>query len=301
MPLIYNSEIDNLVILFQKRGVKFYHACQYKDFKTYLQLGGVPSRNLMESSKLPYTIFDTDTVDKNNAVWEKVFGNIADFGIPFAFGKRNDNTAPTPNPYGPILLVFMPQVFYEASDIGICLRSAGGRDFNRISESISICDIDRIFQYKIEDAPNNYAKYYIKFSDALKQEFNDPQAISPEVSCSVPNEKLSFNHLEKIIVDSYTFNQKMLLISVARWSHQYKLQCAIEERRYSKGKREIKRELANLLLHDFIPIRTIATLPNISESLKDWANRILRGEIDWQYDRFARYLRSGTILELNNE
>ncbi len=89
MSLIQNSEIVSLIDLFNRREAKIYHACQYRDFKTYLELGGVPSRNLMESSGLPYTSFDTDDEDKTNEVWAKVFGNLSDFGFAFAKGSRN--------------------------------------------------------------------------------------------------------------------------------------------------------------------------------------------------------------------
>lgn len=302
MSVIQGAEIVSLIDLFKKRGVKFYHACQYKDFKTYLQLGGVPSRHVMESSGLPYTLFDTDNIDKNNEVWNKVFGNLSDFGFPFAQGRRNENTAPAPNPYGPILLVFEPEVFHEVVDIGICLRSAGGRDFDRGAESLGSADeVNRIFEYSVEEAPNAYAKAYIKFAAALKKEFDAPQAMSPEVSCAVQSEKLSFKHLAKIIVDSYTIGGQNLIGKVRGLKQAHRLKSVVGDRRYSEGRREIKQELANLLLQQLMTLDEIIQNDQVSESLKDWAVRVTKGGISWQYDRFARYLRSGTILELNNE
>jgi len=299
MPLIKGAEINKIIELFNKRGVKNYHACQYKDIKTYLQLGGVPSRNLMEKSGLPYTPFDTDNTDRNNEVWDKIFANLSDFGFGFAQGKRNENTAPTPNPYGPILLVFDPQVLSEASDVAICLRSAGGKNYSREGESLSSSEeVDRIFEHTIEEAPTHYAKAYIKYSNALKKEFNNDQAMTPEISCVVQNEKLSFRYLNRILVDAYTIRGQPLIDMVKKLHREYSLNGNVLERRYAEGRREIKQELATLLLQGNMNISEIINNEAISIGLKDWANRLIRGNIVWQYDRFARYLRSGTLLEL---
>jgi hypothetical protein len=303
MSVIPDTEIAELVNLFNRRGVMFYHACQYKDFKTYIRLGGVPSRNLMESSELPYTVFEKDGVDKTNEIWDKVFGNLSDFGFSFAKGKRNENTAPTPNPYGPILLIFKPEVFYEAIDVAICLRSAGGRDFNRDAESLSSVDeIDRVFRYSIEEAPNDYAKADIKFSVDLREEFNDSQAMSPEVSCTVEDERISFGpFLDRIIVDAYIISGQSLTEKVKNLKQANSLTGVVWERRYSEGRREIKQELADLLLEKIVTVDEIVQSEQTSQDLKDWASRVIRGKMRWQYDRFIQYLRVGTILELNDE
>ncbi|MEQ9482383.1 hypothetical protein [Coleofasciculus sp. F4-SAH-05] len=241
MAVIPNNKIEPVVSLFKTRGVNFYHACQYKDFKTYLEIGGVPSRNLMELRGFPYTTFKTDEHDKSNDVWRKVFGNLSDFGFSFAKARRKENTAPIPNPYGPILLIFKPEAFYEASDVAICLRSAGGRDFNREAESLSSADeIDRIFQHPIDEAPNEFAKANIKFSKQLKKDFDDPQATSPEVSFTVENEKISFRHLDKIRVDPYIVNGKKLKEKIENLKQTYLLNAPIWERRYSEGRQEIQ-------------------------------------------------------------
>lgn len=304
MPTITGTEILKLINLFNKRGVKFYHACQYKDFKTYIELGGVPSRNLMEQSGLSYTHFDTDETDRTSAVWNKVFGNLQDFGISFAHGKpENASAASTPNPFGPVLLKFNPEVFREATDIAICLRSAGGRNFNREDEALSTAtEVKRIFLYeKIEDAPNEYARAYIKYAPQLRVEFNDSEARSPEVSCIVENEIFSFTHLNSILIDPYVINDQRLLQKVNQIKNRKGLNGWINPRNYLEGRHEIKQELANLLLQDFISIPQIIQNKNCSKNLRDWATRIQRANMMFYYTRFARYLQTGTILELNEE
>lgn len=292
-----------MITLFQNRGVKIYHACQYKDFKTYLDLGGVPSRNLMEQSGLSYTIFDTDNTDRENEVWNKVFGNLQDFWYSFAQGQRNENTAPTPNPYGHILLIFNPEVFREATDVAICLRSAGGREFNREKEALpNVEAVNRIFKYEdTNQAPNDYAKAYIKYQQALRETFGDPNAMTPEVSCIVTNERFSFNHLFRIIVDPYIINSQDLKEKVLSLKIQHRLNGVVRKRLYREGRMEMKQELANILLENFISIPELINAQNISDNLRDYATRIQRGEMTFFYNRFAKYLRTGTLLELNNE
>jgi hypothetical protein len=303
MPTIQGEKIGRLISQFKNRGVKFYHACQYKDFKTYLEIGGVPSRNLMERSGQPYTVFDTDNIDRENEVWNKVFGNLQDLGKGFAQGQRNENTAPTPNPYGPILLIFKPEVFTEALDVAISLRSAGGRDFNRENEALASAEIvNLIFLYEdITQAPNEYSKAHLKYSRALIETFGDQNAGSPEVSCVVPNEKFSFKRLIIICVDPYIINGQNLKEEVRSLKVQHRLGCVVWERRYREGRREMIQELANLLHDGFVSIPELIRSQNISDSLRDYAVRIQRGKMEFFYNRFASYLRTGTILELNAE
>lgn len=309
MPVISGESISGLVDLFNMRGVCFYHACQYKDFKTYVKLGGVPSRQVLEVAGLPFTYFDTDSVDKQNSVWDKVFGNLQDFGISFAYGQHKPNTAPVPNPYGPILLVFSPSVFYEADDIAICLRSAGAENFDRDVEALSTAnDVNKIFRFEnINEASNDFEKQHLKWEVELQKTFRNLVAKTPEVSCTVSNGIFSFQYLKKIIVDPYSVYDVSLLGAVSAIADKSSnLWCAnIYERRYKQGEDRfsIKQELADLLLaSEFVPtLPYIRENPNVSNDLKDYAFRLQCGGMSFQYERFAKYLRNGTILEMHKE
>lgn len=309
MTTIRDAEIENLITLFNARGVKFYHACQYKDFKTYLKIGGIPSRNIMEQNDLPYTPFDTDANDRNNSVWNMVFGNLADSGFGFAMGKKNKNTAPVPTPYGPILLELNPAVFREAGDVAVCLRSAGAKNFNRENEALPDAEtMNRIFRYEnIEDAPTDYEKSYVAFTDALKERFPNHNAKAPEVSCATENEVLSFKQLRKIIVDPYVINGHSLVEKVKALKSKHALNGYCDKRKYKLdgNKFEIMQELANLLLQEgLVPATTIPQIiknqDTHSEDLRAWAARIQTGKVTFHYDRFIKYLHSGTLLELSN-
>ena len=105
------NDIEQLVKLFNERGIVLYHACQLADLESYLYLGGIPSRALLESSGSNFTKFASDEVDKKNGVWDKVFLNLSDFGVNFASPKNSNASPPKcfPNLYGPVLLIVKPE------------------------------------------------------------------------------------------------------------------------------------------------------------------------------------------------
>lgn len=150
--MFQGQSLQELIALLQRRNVKLYHACQFSDFKSYLRLGGIPSRQLLENEGLPFTTFISDTNDRNNGDWDKVFGNFSDFGLSFSKGH-----GAVPTVYGPILFVLQPQAFQEAEDVAISLRSAGAKNFNRESESLtSIDEVNNLFVY---DESHEHASY----------------------------------------------------------------------------------------------------------------------------------------------
>jgi len=304
MALLYGTELEKLVDLFEKRGVFFYHACQLMDFKSYVTIGGIPSRYLLEKSNSSFTAFETDQVDHHSGVWPKVFGNLTDFGQGFAIGTWQ--SAPTPNPYGPILLVAKPSILLKSIDVAICLRSAGGRDFNREAESLSAADeVDQIFKYKIDESPNQQSKSYLKYSDELRQEFHhkypNDQHIStynPEVSCTVQGDYLPFADLNFIVTDKYWVNNNRLINVVKGVVFNSGLMKEIRERRYRNNREQILTDLVNKFTAGPCSLQSLSDMRDISSITKDWANRLISNNLEWQYKRFAAYLEEGTLSEM---
>jgi len=304
MATITGNEKNRLVTLLNKRGVKIYHACQFKDFKTYLELNGIPSRNLMQKSGLSYTAFDTDDVDKTNGVWHQVFANLSDFGQGFSTGARNENTAPTPNPYGPILFEFSPEILLESNDIAICLRSAGGRNFNRDEESLkSAEEVNKIFKYEnVDEAPDSNSKSYIKFSHELKSRYSDPLAMNPELSCMLDSEKFPLTHIERIVVDPYRVNWLNLVVLAQNIGRQFDPYLSIQKRGYKTNRLDIQQEIADFAIDGCTSIPDIACRNDTSDSLRDYISRIQRSRnMEFFFDRFIKYLLHGTLLEMRNE
>ena len=69
--MLIGHQIPELVHLLKTREMCLYHACQYQDFISYFEVGGIPSRQLLENSRKRFTAFETDRIDHENGVWNK--------------------------------------------------------------------------------------------------------------------------------------------------------------------------------------------------------------------------------------
>jgi hypothetical protein len=314
-----------LVDLLDERSVKFYHACQLQDFSSYLKIGGIPSREYIEQTGLPFTPFQTDVKDRVNGVWPKVFGNLHDIGKFFAQGR-----APyTPTVYGPILCVFNPQVLLEADDVAVCLRSAGGPDFNRVDESLnSIEEVDKLFLVKRSWKRDNpyFAEESLQDvlpSKELKLHFSDQRfrrdgTLTPEISCSVENGLLSFEHLNSLTVDSVLVSRQMLRGNVETlwsnvlrdrtigWAERFREPVGggftevlpVNARKYpSTDQEKVSIELSKVL--GAKKVETLAELisMDVSDKTKTWAKMLMSSNLDYQWNRFAKYLTVGTLAK----
>lgn len=291
--MIKGEEIKRLVGLLETRSVLLYHACQLEDFRSYLALGGVPSRAVLESSRRVFTSFETDQSDRESGVWDKVFVNLSDFGRTFA-----DGHAATPNPYGPILLALRPGALLASEDVAICLRSAGGRDFDREGESLrSISDVNRLFKFPTGEPGRRSA--WIKFSNELRRGFGDNDAHDPEVSVTIEGGILETEHVAWAVADPYEFNGKSLHQIVMEERARRGLRFAVYERWCKdERRRPLYNEIAAISTKGIIPLGRFLAGESYSEGLKAWARQLRGRNLDYQYKRFVDYLRKGTLAPL---
>jgi hypothetical protein len=291
--------ITQFVEQLKSKDIKIYHACQYIDFCTYLEIGGIPSRGHMEGQGLPFTKFETDASDKEREVWDKVFFNFDDFGKWFAKGKNN-----MPNPYGPILLVFEPEALLEAQQVALCLRSAGESHFSRENEALKTIEAAaQVFkEWKYKDG--NTGGWNVCFKQELEKLFPKyPGPKSPELSCAVDKGYISFAYLLKIVVDPYTLaganGEKIKLMNKVNASAGDSLSKKVVERN----------SIINSMrygLYDLISESILVKVPTLMEisqdeshekNLRDWALGAI--ELNWIFQpRFAQYLREGTIIPI---
>ena len=292
--MIKGEEIKTLVGLLETRGALLYHACQLEDFRSYLALGGVPSRALLESSRRSFTPFETDGSDRNNGVWDKVFVNLSDFGWTFAAGY-----AATPNPYGPILLSLRPAALLDADDVAICLRSAGGRDFDREGESLrSTADVNRLFKYPAEEGEQR--SKWVKFSKELRQEFGDDSAHDPEVSVTVEGGLLKTEHIAWTVADPYESGGQGLFQIVTEERARLGLRFSVYERGCKNESRySLYNEIAAVSAKGTVPLNEILRGESYSEGLKAWARQLRDRNLEYQYVRFVDYLREGTLVRFS--
>jgi hypothetical protein len=286
--MITGNEIQSLVNLFEKRHLSLYHACQLIDFESYLALGGIPSRALLESKQAKFTTFDTDGTDLENRVWDKVFVNLSDFGRGFAQGAKS-----VPNPYGPILFEIKPKALLEASDVAVCLWSAGAKGFNRESEALNTLeDINRLFVHP-SNSGTPYSTY-IKFRNKLEQDFGKQKAQDPEISCTVPNGVFSTQYVSLVRVDPYIVNYQSLRDRIEAIKQKCQVPFPIYERGYFKeSRRNFYNEIAERIGEEIPTLHALASDDTCSQPLRVWAGQI--PQLEWQFQRYATYLHNGTL------
>lgn len=288
--MFQGEEIQKLVELLKKRRAYLYHACQLLDFQSYLNVGGIPSRSHLERNSQPYTPFESDQSDHTNSVWDKVFTNLSDFGFTFAGGGPA-----VPNTYGPILFKIRPEALLEATDVAICLRSAGGNGFDREREALnSISDVDRLFKYPAEDSDK---RSYVKNRKELQKDFT-PNASAPEISCTVVSGIFSLHHVDLVRVEPYIIQECRLRIKVEEIISKNGVTFRVFERDRCPAYTD---ELVKIMERGVPSLHDLSKNSNVSQELRLWVKKVIDRELEYQFNRFAKYLYNGTILPILQE
>ncbi|SVB97036.1 uncharacterized protein METZ01_LOCUS249890, partial [marine metagenome] len=289
------NPIEKLVELLRRRGATLWHACQFQDFVSYLEIGGIPSRELLEQRGQEFTPFDTDSRDKENGVWDKVFINLADFGDGFAKDSKC-----TPNAFGPIALEVAPGALLDGvTDVAICLRSAGALGFCRDKAALgSLKEVELLFYDEL--SPD------LRFAKDLKEIFPSA-AMQPEVSCTIPAGFIPMRYVDEVHVDPYKFGKKSLLFHVEEQidehgygDHGDQDHLRATERWAKGGRRRLYKELLDVLLTDVPSLSELMTDSSRSPLFLEWCRDIGESGLGWQFRRYAKYLRAGTILPLKD-
>jgi hypothetical protein len=287
-----SGTIAKAVAVLEARNVSLWHACQLRDLDAYLQVGGVPSRRLLERRGVAFTPFVTDAIDRRNGVWNKVFVNLADFGATFAHGCRS-----VPNPYGPIALQLRPTALLESADAAICLRSAGASDFDRDVESLADpADVDRLFAHPPEAGV--FKAMEPLFGERLRDTFAPryPYATSPEASLSIPAGHLGWGYLVAVWVDPVIVGDRSLLGAVRE---RIDPAVPVLPRWLADDRRLVYDDIQRVLAEGMPPLlRLLRGRADVSPVTREWAAAVADLSLDWQFERFARYLVEGTIGEL---
>jgi hypothetical protein len=285
--VIQGAQIEELIRLLERRGVSLFHACQYADFCAYLALGGIPSRALLEGRGQPFTPFESDTHDRRNGAWNKVFVNLADFGEWFARGKSW-----VPNPYGPIAIQIRPAALLEAADVAVCYRSAGAADFDREREAIpQLEEIEGLFRYPLESG----FPYSIYLKSIPELQALRPGAKLPEVSCTVISGSLPLSQAIVVWTDPYVLGGR----SLRDWVRAAMDDAGVDIRLWARNccgkRRALYGELLWRVMAGCDSLRLLAADYAAGPELRVWATTALEQGLDYQFRRYAHYLRAGTI------
>ena len=288
--MFQGQSISELIALFKRRNVKLYHACQLKDFTSYLKLGGIPSRNLLKKNRCNFTKFDTDDNDIKNKVDSCVFLNMNDFSNFY-----HSSTNSVPSPFGPILIILEPKSLENFDDIAICLRSAGASGFNGVSESLTTTEeVNRLFK----NGESEKYSFYLKDTRVLAEEFSsDSKKIVkgfPEISGRTPSEILNFESLIQIVVDPIENEETTLIKIIEERTKGTNLQDKAVQR---ASVNPIYTQLVSFVAHG---ASTLGDLKNCEmEGVQNWAKKCQENQnLQFQFKRFAKYTREGTLCEM---
>lgn len=286
------AQIQLVVDLLLARGCSLWHACQLTDLESYLALGGIPSRSLIEQAGIAFTPFATDASDRSKGVWSKVFVNLSDFGKSFA-----NRAAAVPNPYGPIVFQIRPSALLRASDVSITLRSAGAHDFDRDAESLdSVDDVERLFLFG--RSANPLDRSTTLFGDRLREAFSPrfPQASAAEASLTAEPELLPLEDVVAIWVDPLEIGGVNLVETVAGRIAMGRTARPVRARHLREPRHDIYRDVVSFLADGGRPdLRLLAGRADVGEPKRDWARSLIARDLNWQFERFGGYLRAGTI------
>ena len=259
----------------KSKKAKFYHSINFTDFREYCRQRAILSRDLLAKSLAEYTIFFSDNADKKLGVWERVFGNLNDFGQYFWKFERA-----VPNAYGTITIILGEGCWDSFSDINITKKTITAKE----SEVLSATQIDDAF----ECVDNVYR---------LKKGFTGAEV-------SVSNSCISLDCLANILVDPLTVADKTLREHVL--SVLEKTECldkivterqVIEREIFCKPQKSRiehlltwSRMLEGRLIHKNEPLQK--TLPSELaewfESLEEWKKRILASWLTYTFNGTLR-------------
>lgn len=292
--MIQGAEINRLVDLLTRRGASLFHACQYIDFCSYVKVGGIPSRRLLKERGYPFTTFETDQMDDENGVWDKVFFNLSDFGRMFANPGKTVVPRAVPTVYGPIQLRVRPEALSTVDDVAVCIKSAGFFGYNREAQALkSVEEVDRLFRYPLSSGGGlSEIKWISELQDLYP---NIPRVANPEINCSSGMEYVSLNYVDRIIVDPYvlagrTLKEYVKEVVPGRW------QVNIGERAVSANRKRLYQEIATLLVAGIPTLQSIQRGSSLDADLRQWASNL--DSLEYNFKNFVRYLREGTLEPL---
>lgn len=257
------------------KNVHFFHAMNLRDFSAYCRSRSLLSRTEMIESDPDYTEFWSDEIDSQRGVLSRVFGNVYDFAAIFARARD----ASSPNIYGPVTLVFSPEVYEEMVDIVLTQRSIVELEDPWRASALNDVQIDEMLEGSV-------------YGDAIAAPYS-----FTEVSCANP--WLEWRHLKEVVVEPLVVGEVDLVGWVQQEVVRHQISVPVRARRYSNA------EHLDLLQHlvssfeayvpvddrpDRVPFKHIP--PEIERMPKKYVRR---------YELWATYFFNGTVAFLREQ
>lgn len=262
---------------FAARQVRFFHAENLRNFRTYCEARAVLCReDLMARDPDFFTRFRSDADDRRLDVLNRVFGNVYDFGAIFARAPQA-----VPNIYGPILLVFAPTVFSVMTDIRITPQSIATHLESWLQASITSTEqVDDLVGGDDFGSPISSSWYYC------------------ELSCA--NRSLPFPFLEEIIVEPISVGGLRLVDLVRAEAGAHGVRTLIRERHFrSDANADALRELVGTceaLTPGLSDSQWSFDTTNLPACFHDYPTERRGRAVGW-----CRYFYFGTVEEIRRD
>lgn len=287
MPLLRDDDVFKIVEFLKSKRAFVYHACQLQDLQSYVRLGGIPARSLLESNSLPFTGFTSDQGDKSKEVWNKVFFNFSDFGFMF----HDRGAKGTPCVYGPICLKFDPDVLLQARDISVTLASVSDPAFNRTRDSLCLDDAKKIYR-------GNYPLNGKLLQDAFPgQKVTNPE-INVHYESDVGSFKAQFDSLVEVIVDPVSIGGIDLMseVKAALTGYDPRLEEFLTSRKTTRP--DLFRVLCEVAARG--PIYNLVQIDtDLFKGHEEWFEAVKKiGFNGYMLRNYLNYLHEGTIQPL---
>ena len=147
-------------------------------------------------------------------------------------------------------------------------------------------------------------RYLIRFGDNLREAFgNKRQVKSVEINCTIPSGRLPFKYVEQVKVDPYTTNrgsklQNLVIDECLSPDHDY-MNGRIHPRDARLARKPLYDELAKFIMsNNELSLQSLLNAQSISPFMKVWAESIRGSDSEFQFDRYAEYLKQGTLNDI---
>jgi len=290
--MLSKDEINKTVEMLIDRDAYFFHSCQLIDFKTYLLMGGIPTRELLENKKMLFSTYKSDDNLKSNNGTDKIILKFVDFGNQF-FHKINT----IPNPFGPIVLQIKPDVLLKAQEVTVYKKSMRSKDFDENNTINNVNDIDQLFKYDSNVPFPEKRQIRDELADYSGYEYDQ----APEIVCTFENDILPIEFVTLASVDQYVIKRRQL----SHWSDEMRYATKFT---FPTQRRYCPRAVCVDICADIYSniVEEIPTLENIKKTsqkveVQKWCSLLMETGKEEQFNLFVEYLRNWTFLPFHKD
>ncbi|MBF0451989.1 MAG: hypothetical protein HQK75_14890 [Candidatus Magnetomorum sp.] len=282
------DKIKTSVDLLTQRDTSLFMACQLIDLYAFLSMGGIATKAVLNTANVPFSKYDTDTIQKANGFWDAHVLHLADYGAQF---YRNAQKLPNPN--GPVLFHIKPDILRTAEFVNMTHTSVRSERFEQ-------AHLQPITDKDLNDCYQNAAETSFPEKTLLKKallENSGTGQMVPEIICRFDQGLIPFSYVSLVSVDHYIINncqfQSLADEMKVRAGHTFPLM-----RRYCPSSIAIHLsvEIGRMLINGPLTINDI--IHSEDDRLQAWGLDLKHRQLTEMFDIYKNHLQLDTLLPL---